>query len=47
MVIRLLVVYTEIERVIEANEILSEKQLGNVRKLLVALGYAVSGGVLL
>lgn len=34
-------------RVIEANEILSEKQLGNVRKLLVALGYAVSGGVLL
>lgn len=34
-------------RVIEVNEILSEKQLGNVRKLLVALGYAISGGVLM
>lgn len=34
-------------RVIEANEILSDKQLGNVKKLLVALGYVVSGGVLL
>ena len=34
-------------KVIEAAGILSEKQLGNVRKLLVALGYAVIGSILL
>ena len=34
-------------RVIEAAGVLSEEQLGNIRKLLVALGYAVNSSILL